>query len=153
VGRRATGHRPLRAAGAVSQLRKFLAAHDGTPPGCRLVTQPPGYRLDVEEGGLDVADFEQLCAAGRKSWAEGSLELAAKYYEEALSLRRGPILGDLRMGPVLEGAGLRLEEMWLAALERRIDVDLHLGRHLDLVGELRELVTEHPSTRGSAPVS
>lgn len=132
----------------VSQLRKFLAAHDGTPPGCRLVTQPPGYRLDVDEGGLDVADFEHLCAAGRKSWAEGSLELAAKYYQEALSLRRGPILGDLRMGPVLEGAGLRLEEMWLAALERRIDVDLHLGRHLDLVGELRELITEHPLHEG-----
>jgi DNA-binding SARP family transcriptional activator len=128
----------------VSQLRKFLAAHDGTPPRCRLVTQPPGYRLEVDEGGLDVIDFEQLCAAGRKSWAEGSLELAAKYYQEALSLRRGPILGDLRMGPVLEGARLRLEETWLAALERRVDVDLQQGRHLDLVGELRELVTEHP---------
>jgi DNA-binding SARP family transcriptional activator len=132
----------------VSQLRKFLAAHDDAPPRFRLVTQPPGYRLDVEDGGLDVTDFEHLCASGRKAWAEGSLEVAAKYYREALTLRRGPILGDLRMGPVLEGAGLRLEEMWLAALERRIDVDLHLGHHLDLVGELRALVTEHPLHEG-----
>src|SRR3954465_6652781 len=70
--------------GYVSQLRKFLAAHDrtpprsplaapqGPPPGSPLLPQPPGYRLDVDEGGLDVADFEHLCAAGRKSWAEGS---------------------------------------------------------------------------------
>lgn len=131
----------------VSQLRKFLAEWGGTP-GCALVTQPPGYLLQVGEGGLDLTDFEQLCAAGRKSRAEGAQELAAKFYREALALRRGSILGDLRMGPVLEGAHLRLEEMWLATLERRIDVDLHRGHHLDLVGELRALVVEHPLHEG-----
>lgn len=127
----------------VSELRKFLA-DVGTPPRCRVVTQHPGYRLEVDESGLDIVDFEQLCGQGRRAWAEGSLELAAKYYQEAVSLRRGPVLGDVRMGPVLEGAALRLEETWMAVLQRRIDVDLRLGRHLDLIGELRELLAEHP---------
>ena len=34
--------------------------------------------------------------------------------------------------------------MRLAALEQRIDADLALGRHAELVGELEELVAEHP---------
>ena len=51
---------------------------------------------------------------------------------------------DDRVGMLLEGVALRLEETWMAALQRRIDVDLRLGHHLDLIGELRELLAEHP---------
>jgi hypothetical protein len=63
---------------------------------------------------------------------------------EALALWRGPALADLAYEPFAQAAVGRLEELRLAALERRIDADLALGRHADLVAELEELVAQEP---------
>ena len=38
-----------------------------------------------------------------------------------------------------------MEELRLAALEDRVEADLALGRHRDLVAELEALVSEHES--------
>jgi len=130
----------------VSQLRKMLAASDGS--GDTIVTQPPGYRLEVTPGSLDALDFEALCASAREAWTSGNSELAADEYRAALRLWRGPALADVRTGPVLSGAAMRLDEAWITAVERRIDADLRLGRHRDLVSELRGLVADHPMNEG-----
>ena len=42
----------------------------------------------------------------------------------------------------------RLEEIRLSALELRIDADLAIGRHDELVGELEALVAAHPLREG-----
>ena len=65
-------------------------------------------------------------------------------YGEALSLRRGPALADFAYESFAQTAIARLEEIGLAAVELRIDADLALGRHDELVGELEALVAEHP---------
>lgn len=57
---------------------------------------------------------------------------------------RGSALVDVRVGTVLELEVLRVEEDRMAALERRIDADLLLGRHTEIVPELRVLVARHP---------
>jgi energy-coupling factor transporter ATP-binding protein EcfA2 len=62
----------------------------------------------------------------------------------ALALWRGPVLADFAYEPFAQPAIARLEELRLAALERRIDADLRLGRNGTLVGELEELVAAHP---------
>jgi YVTN family beta-propeller protein len=108
---------------AVSNLRKQLG--DG-----RLVTRDPGYLLRVEEGELDLQQFELLAKEGRP--------------DEALALWRGPPLLDLHQQRFADEARRRLEERRLAALEERIDDDLAAGRDSELVSELENLVAEHP---------
>lgn len=129
----------------VSQVRQVLArlggGHGSLP---MLVTQPPGYRLDVDARSLDVADFDRLCRLGQRAVEQHCPEAAVEQYRRALALWRGPALADVRVGPVLESAALRMEERGIAALKRRIDLDLRLHRHGDLVPELRGLTVEHP---------
>jgi DNA-binding SARP family transcriptional activator len=131
----------------VSQLRKFLARH-GLDNWCMLRTRTPGYQLKVDDRILDTVRFERLCLRGRERADVGDLEAASRLYREALALRRGPTLEDLRDGPALAGAALQYDEAWMTALRRRIDVDLTLGGHHELVGELRRLMAEDQLNEG-----
>jgi hypothetical protein len=70
--------------------------------------------------------------------------VAGEKLRRALALWRGPPLADLAYEPFARAAIARLEELRAAALEQRIEADLALGRHSQLVGELEGLVTEHP---------
>ena len=134
-------HSPEDAAAAlrvnVSRLRKALA-HDV------LTTRAPGYLLRVEPDALDLHRFERLVEEGKSLLARGLAADASARLGEALSLWRGPVLADFAYESFAQAAIARLEEIRLAAVELRIDADLVLGRHDDLVGELEALVEEHP---------
>jgi predicted ATPase/DNA-binding SARP family transcriptional activator len=121
----------------VSQLRKLL------PEGA-LETAPPGYRLVVEPETVDLFEFVRLSEEGRSALAAGNPTGAAGILRVALSLWRGPPLADLAWEPFAQAEIVRLEELRLAALEDRIDADLSLGRHGQVVPELELLVAEHP---------
>jgi DNA-binding SARP family transcriptional activator len=117
----------------VSRLRKVLG--DG-----RLTTHGRGYALHVEPSELDLARFERLCAEARQA----APDAAARKLRDALALWRGPALADLAYEPFAQVEIARLEEMRLAAVELRIDADLALGRHAELIGELEALVARQP---------
>jgi len=117
----------------VSRLRKVL------DPG-RLTTHSGGYLLHVEPDELDVARFEQLAAEA----SSAAPSTAARKLTEALALWRGPALADLAYQGFAQPEITRLEEMRLAGLAQRIDADLALGRHAELVGELEALVARYP---------
>ena len=121
----------------VSQLRRVL-------PADRLVTVQGGYRLIVEHGELDVSSFELLVADARRGLAEGQVRLAASIYSSALELWHGDALADLRRESFARDEAARLDDLRLTCLEERIDVDLRLGRHGELVNELEVLVAAHP---------
>ena len=123
--------------GYVSQLRKAVGAD-------RLLTKPPGYSLRVEDAELDLARFELLVREGRELLAAGDSKAAAKRFEEALQLWRGPPFAEFHAEPFARDAGARLEDARLAALEERIEADLALGRHARLMPELEELVAREP---------
>jgi class 3 adenylate cyclase/predicted ATPase len=120
--------------GYVSGLRKVLGP-------ARVVTRSPGYLARVEGGELDALEFERLVAEGRA--AEEPL-LKTERLREALDLWRGSALADLRFEGFAAREAERLNELRLAALLDRIDVDLTLGHHVELVGELEALVAAHP---------
>jgi YVTN family beta-propeller protein len=120
----------------VAGLRKALGAD-----GARLRTKPPGYVLDVEPGALDLDRFTALRAQARSAADD---ERRSELLHEALELWRDTPLAELRSEPFSATAAGRLEELRLAALEERIDADLALGRHTELVAELEQLVAEHP---------
>jgi DNA-binding SARP family transcriptional activator len=110
----------------VSQLRKSLGAD-------RILTRSPGYLIRIEPGELDLERFEALLG-----------QADPEALREALALWRGPALADLAFEPFAQAETARLEELRLAALERRIDLDLESGQAAELVGELEALIAGHP---------
>ena len=70
-------------------------------------------------------------------------EEATELLGDALALWRGPALAEFSE-PFARHEGARLEELRLAALEWRIEADLALGHHRDVVGELEALIAQHP---------
>jgi predicted ATPase/DNA-binding SARP family transcriptional activator len=129
----------------VSQLRKALEpGHERGKPYRVLVTEPPGYVLRVEPDAFDLHRFRRLCEEGREALARSRPRVAARVLREALELWRGPALGDVSFQPSLQQTIARLEEERLAALEERLEADLALGRHADVVGELESLCAAHP---------
>jgi DNA-binding SARP family transcriptional activator/tetratricopeptide (TPR) repeat protein len=129
----------------VSRLRHALhRSRDGSEPERVLVTHRPGYLLRVEPGQLDVDRFEELTALARQATADHDLEGAAERWRAALALWRGPALDGSDSETLRRTAVPRLEEARLVALEERLEVDLRLGRHAELVGELRALVGAYP---------
>jgi DNA-binding SARP family transcriptional activator len=130
----------------ILELRKRMAAAMGPDqdPKRVLVTRHDGYLLVADTRQIDVQEFTRLASAGRAAAESGNHRRAAELFGNALALWRGPALVDVRMGRVLELEAMALEEARLAVLGRRIDSDLTLGRHADLIGELSALVARHP---------
>ncbi|HKF14434.1 MAG TPA: BTAD domain-containing putative transcriptional regulator [Gaiellaceae bacterium] len=122
---------------SVSQLRKLLEPDV-------LVTRSPGYVLRVEPGELDANRFERMVEEARAELAAGAATEARERLRAALALWRGPALVDFTDAPFARVEAARLEELRLAATEDRIEAELALGSHADLVAELESLAAQHP---------
>jgi DNA-binding SARP family transcriptional activator len=109
-----------------------------------LVTRGGSYLIQVDRDQLDLLRFEQLLADARQALTDGDADAAAATLRDALALWRGPALADLAYEAFADPAVARLEELRLTALELRIEAELALGLHAQLVGELKELVGAHP---------
>jgi WD40 repeat protein/DNA-binding SARP family transcriptional activator len=124
----------------IGQLRRALDDREGR----RLQTRGHGYAIRVEDSELDLDRFERLVREGGEALARVRPADAATCLREALGLWRGPALADVAYEPFAQPEIARLDEQRAVALERRIDADLALGRHADLVAELEGLVAQHP---------
>jgi predicted ATPase/DNA-binding SARP family transcriptional activator len=129
----------------VSQLRKALEP-DRKPrePYNILATKSPGYFLRLDADQLDVYGFELLNDAGTAALYAGDAQAAANSFRQALDMWRGEALADFASEPWALAEASRLNEMRLHALEQRIEAELALGRHAQLIAELESLVAEHP---------
>ncbi len=123
--------------GYVSHLRKALGAEV-------IVTRPSGYVVEIEAGQLDLDRFERLCEEARAALGGGDGATASELLREALALWRGQPLADFAYEPFAQAEIARLEELRLAAVERRIEADLARGRDAELIGELEGLIERHP---------
>ena len=128
---------------AVSRaLRRALEPLDGAP---RLRTVGGGYLLSVAPDELDAEVFQATVRAGRAALEDGDPAVASKRLSDALALWRGPPLADVAFEEFAQADIRRLRELRLVALEARIEADLALGRHGELIGELEALLAEEPS--------
>jgi DNA-binding SARP family transcriptional activator len=127
----------------IFQLRNRLAK--GAPrtriTGEFLQTMHSGYQLQCR---TDVEEFHRLVRAGREAREAGNAQAVSELLGQALALWRGGALADVRQGRVLEAEVASLEETRLGALVRRIQADLALNRHADILGELTLLAARHP---------
>jgi len=137
----------------VVHLRKLVsAALPPDDPARRakeiVVTTPGGYRLDIAGGEVDVWRFDELAQAGHRARQEGDFAGVSRNFAAALASWRGPALVDVQQGPHLRVATTRLEEARLNVLDCRIEADLRLGRHHELLGELAALVARYHTHEG-----
>jgi DNA-binding SARP family transcriptional activator len=132
----------------IHQLRRLIdrAVEGRRTTGSRdiLVTHRSGYSLSLGGGSTDVQEFRRLSAEGTRASEAGDHRAASRLLSAALRLWRGPMLSDIQLGPLLSLEAMALQDAREAALSRRIDADLHLGRHHEIVGELRTLSSRHP---------
>lgn len=125
----------------VSALRRRLAEAGGAGPS--IVVDGSGYRIRIDEAQLDAQVFARHLAQAQDLAAAGQAAEASRQLRMGLALWRGPALAGCTAGPTRAGA-VRLDEQRLSAFEQCVDLELQLGRHHNLVGELTALVTAHP---------
>ncbi len=138
------GQPPCGARGAlhsgVQRLRSTLG-----PRGADLIdTRPPGYLIRLDDSQLDVREVSVLAARRHAAAEAGTWALAADLLREALGWWRGEPLADVPSRLLHDREVPPIEDQRLQALVARIDCDLHLGRHGEVVAELRQLVRAHP---------
>ncbi len=121
----------------VSRLRRGLG-EDGV-----IVTRKPGYALQVQQGLVDAARFEDLLRRGTRLGTDDP-STASELLTEALSLWRGSPYADLAYEDLAQQARARLEDLHIAATEEKIGADLALGRNSEALAELERLVSDHP---------
>lgn len=123
---------------AVSELRRRIPGGAGV-----VVTDGPGYRVELGDGRLDLDEFADLLRAARAAVGEGRTAEAVTSLRQALARWRGPVMAG-RGGRVIEAAATAWEERRLTAAEQYFELRLAHGEATELVGDLRDLVSRHP---------
>jgi len=108
-----------------------------------LATVPGGYRLETREGSVDFREFERRAGAGYRAMDAEDFTAAARRLADALALWSGAALTDVQAGIRIDMEARRLEEARLSVLDQRIEADLRLGRHRELLPELTVLVNQY----------
>ncbi|MET9610196.1 AfsR/SARP family transcriptional regulator [Streptomyces sp. NPDC006512] len=125
---------------AVLRLRRAL----GDPEGQWLLTRPSGYVLDIPPEHLDAVRAERLVREGKAALAAGDPRSASQLLTSALAQWRGDPYADAQATSTVVQRVIELEGLRAEAIQARIDADLELGRHQELVGELRSLTAANP---------
>jgi tetratricopeptide (TPR) repeat protein/DNA-binding SARP family transcriptional activator len=109
----------------------------------QLVGRARGYVLEVDPESVDVHQFRRLRRQADALAASGDHDHAAQLLRDADGLWRGQALAGVG-GDWAARMRDSLEEERRAAIVERIGCELELGRHADLVGELRYLLAQYP---------
>ncbi|MFJ2033705.1 BTAD domain-containing putative transcriptional regulator [Streptosporangium sp. NPDC087985] len=124
----------------ISALRRLFLAHGSADV---ISTQAQGYALQADSSQIDSHRFESLILQARRAREGRNLDEAIDRYREVLTLWRGPALNGIE-SRLVQSAASRLAERRITANEDCVQLELDLGRHHELVGELNELVQEYP---------
>jgi predicted ATPase/DNA-binding SARP family transcriptional activator len=129
----------------VANLRRALdPARSKGAASQRLASRPGGYMLTLAEDELDLLRFREQVAAGELAVQAGDLAGGAESLRQAMELFRGQAFPDLEDSELFRPELDKLEESRLDAYQDLAEVELALGQHGTLVGELQTLVAQHP---------
>jgi SARP family transcriptional regulator, regulator of embCAB operon len=123
----------------ICQLRKLLAGVSENV----LETVHNGYRLAVEPGRFDLKVYDRLRRDGYTAMAVGDHHAAARLFRQALNLWRGPAVTDVHPGTRLLAEVAALEQSRMTLLDYRVELDLRLGRHREILSELAVQTLRH----------
>jgi DNA-binding SARP family transcriptional activator/Flp pilus assembly protein TadD len=125
---------------SISSLRRLFASRSYD---AIISTRAQGYVIRVDSGRLDSQQFGEQVVAARAAREASHLDEAVACYRDALRLWRGPAFDGID-SQLIRVAATRLDEQRIASNEDRVNLELELGRHRELVGELTELTEEFP---------
>lgn len=125
----------------ISQLRKTLRTSGN---GAAILTRPRGYTILIDDGDVDADEFRRLAHRGQQLHRLGQLLPAAAALRDALRLWRGPALSGLSDSPIVYAYATLLDELRIECLELLMEIELKLGGHREIVGQLTALITEQP---------
>src|SRR6266545_4328110 len=129
----------------IYQSRKLLADIGLASGGhSLLVTRAPGYMLEVPPTQVDAGKFERLLKEGKAELAKNRPDNASRLLRSAIDLWRGSALANISAGDILTGYVAHIEERRIQALELMVEAEKQLGRHRELIPELRALVSDYP---------
>ncbi|NHD19313.1 AfsR/SARP family transcriptional regulator [Actinopolyspora sp. BKK1] len=129
----------------IYQLRKLIEREGLSSEGENVVvSRSPGYSLRVESEQIDLIRFNLLNQYGREHQKGGRYTEALNKFREALDLWTGDPLANVNLGPQLSAYVAEIQERRMNTLQQRIEVEMQLGLHRELLGELRSLVASHP---------
>lgn len=126
----------------ISRLRKLLVSA-GISAGV-IVTRGSGYLMNLSPQQIDAAVFEHLMKVGRKALEDQSYEDASRSFDQALALWRGPVLGQVRCGPMLDGIIAGLNQLHLECYELAMEAKLGMEEYGEVVGAACRLIGEYP---------
>lgn len=124
----------------LSRLRRLLARAVGE----RAQIEHPAprfYQLNVDPDDVDLHRFQRLRA---QAAASEDRRVAIALLSTAESLHRGEAFAEFTSDWAMS-VRARLEEELRRVREERIRLELELGHHADLLGELHQLAAQHPS--------
>ncbi|MDX2681999.1 AfsR/SARP family transcriptional regulator [Streptomyces sp. NY05-11A] len=128
----------------VMRLRQSLGPHGGS----RIITRAPGYLIEMEEDETDLGRFQAHRRTAQSLAEGGALPQAVEQLRAALALWRHEPLMDVPSHTLQELEGCHLEKLHLQTFTWRVDLDLALGRHAEILPELWRLGREHPLHEG-----
>jgi SARP family transcriptional regulator, regulator of embCAB operon len=108
-----------------------------------LQTVRNGYRFIVQPWQFDLEIYYRLQRAGRKAMDAGDLRSAARFFRRALRLWRGPVVADVEPGTRIRAEVAALEQSRMTMLDYRIELDLRLGQHREILSELAVLTSRN----------
>lgn len=121
----------------VSNLRRALG--DGFP----LRTSSGGYLLDADQVAIDAIEFERTVDAASRAMEHDPAAVATEL-RGALAWWSGPAYAGLGDCDALTPTIARLTELRLHAQSLLYEARLRLGQHVEIVGDLDALTTDHP---------
>jgi SARP family transcriptional regulator, regulator of embCAB operon len=130
----------------ILQIRRVLRQFFGPERGAEaaLRTRHQGYQLVVGRDEMDLFRFKDRVSEAKKLLAAEEYEAGAMVLREALGYWQGPTLVDIQAGPLISMHLARLEELRFSVLEQRIEAELQIGMHHELISELSGLVEQYP---------
>ncbi|MGR4881926.1 AfsR/SARP family transcriptional regulator [Streptomyces sp. LARHCF249] len=126
----------------VKRLRHAL--HGGPADREVLATEPGGYVLRLDHGVLDLREFEGLTRGAAEASERGDDATASARLRAALALWHGEALAGSRADRLTQVEAPRLNESRMVAFENRVQADLRLGRHADVIIDVQSAIAGHP---------
>jgi DNA-binding SARP family transcriptional activator/Flp pilus assembly protein TadD len=126
----------------VSRLRRSLSAV-ADDEAVRVTSELAGYAIHAPRDAIDVHRFTALTESARET---DDVDERHRLLTEALGLWRGPALAELGDSVAIQSVRARLDELRLGAIELRVETELRLGRHAELVAELADLTTQYATS-------
>ncbi len=131
----------------ISELRRRIEVSGAEEPTV-LIRQGSGYTLRIESEQVDANRARRLLDEARRALDDGDPVAATAPLQEAMALWRGEALADVSDFPFAAAHAQRLRDLRLELAKTKISADLSLGRHREVIGDVRVLVSEHPRDEG-----